>query len=42
MRRIVTVFVGVIISALATLFKQAHQLITTKTPYHTSILTGEG
>jgi hypothetical protein len=38
----VTVFVGVIVLALATLFKQAHQSITTKTPYHTLILTGEG
>jgi hypothetical protein len=42
MQRIVTVFVGVIILALATLFKQAHQSIITKTPYHTLILTGEG
>jgi hypothetical protein len=42
MRQIVTVFVGVIVSALATLFKQAHQSITTNTPYHTLILTGEG
>jgi hypothetical protein len=42
MQLIVTVFVDVIVSALATLFKQAHQSITMKTPYHTSILTGEG
>jgi hypothetical protein len=42
MRQIVTVFSGVIVLALATLFKQAHQSITTKTPYHNSILTSEG
>jgi hypothetical protein len=42
MQRIVTVFVGVIVSVLATLFKQAHQSITMKIPYHTSILTSEG
>jgi hypothetical protein len=40
MRWIVSVFVGVIISALATLFKQVHQS-TRKIPYHTSIYTGE-
>jgi hypothetical protein len=42
MWQIVTVVVDVTVSALATLFKQAHQSITTKTPYHTLILTGEG
>jgi hypothetical protein len=37
----VSVFVGVIVLALATLFKQAYQS-TRKTPYHTLIPTGEG
>jgi hypothetical protein len=35
-------FVGVIVSALATLFKQVYQLTTMKIHYHTLILTGEG
>jgi hypothetical protein len=42
MQQIVMVFIGIIISALATLFKQAHQLTSMKISYHTSILTSKG